>query len=338
MNLILTDAGRNAIADGQNQGINQVTVVEMAIGDARAPAAVDDTGRVALRNERLREAVGGTTAVDDRFAVTATFSDAATWSVTEAGLFARIGAEPKFLFAYFAVGPLPAAVLAQITPNTDLLLAGVVQVVASPAAVAATVDANVTIEGPDALLSMSLHTYAAGANEDLVASARPRRWLVTAIGGGGGGGSRDTDGSAGGSVSLIGPGVNVTATGGPGGTSSPDTADIRQALSHGAASVAGARAAGAAISGGGGPGGDVARQNITTPGGQGAAGGKAVALVSPMPGATYAVLVGAIGAGGGWVSTHQRPRWPRRRPGPARAGVLADRLALPVPRMSEAGL
>ncbi|MCY4121647.1 MAG: hypothetical protein OXG72_12085, partial [Acidobacteria bacterium] len=158
MNLILTDAGRAAVADGTNQGTQQVNVVEMAIGDARAPMDADDSVRVALRNERVRAAAGGTTIVDDRFAFRATFMDTdPAWDVMEVGLFARIGgAGAKFLFAYFNVGPAPADAVARISPGASLELAGVVQVVASPADVAATIDAALTIMGPDALLSLGL--------------------------------------------------------------------------------------------------------------------------------------------------------------------------------------
>lgn len=294
MNLILTDAGRGAVADGMNQGTNQVNITDLAIGDGRAPAGADDSARAALRNERLRADAGGSTTVDDRFAFRATFVETdPAWDVTEAGLFARTGGVgAKFLFAYFSVGPAPADPIARITPNAGLELAGAVQVVASPAAVAATIDAALTIMGPDALLSLDLRAYGPGTNENLVAPARPRRWLVVALGGGGGGSNDGSAGTAGGDASLTGTDVAVTANGGAAGATA-----VGNAPAVGTASVTGSRATGQGLAGSGAPGGTPIGKASTHQGG--APGGLAVALVTPDPGESYAVSVAAGGAGGG---------------------------------------
>lgn len=304
MNLILTDGGRNAIANGANRGTNRVNVTDMAIGDARAEVNADDTGRTALRNERLRVAAGGTTSVDDRFAATGTFSAAGqAWDVTEVGLFAQIGGSgAKFLLGYFNVGPSADAV-ARVTRNTSLELAAVVQVVASPADVAATINAAVSIMGPDALLSLNLREYGPGTNNvALVAPARPRRWLVVAIGGGGAGGRSafpaPAQANTGGSAALTGPNsLVVRADGGPGGLGSRVTS-ARPTHAGGTVSNASAgRAVTGAGAAGGTPGafarGGTSQQEPT----YGASGGLAIALVTPKPSATYRVTVGATAAG-----------------------------------------
>ena len=231
-------------------------------------------------------------------------------------MFARIGTGSKFLFAYFATGPAPAEAVAQITPDVGLLLAGVVQVVAVPADVQATIDAAVSIMGPDALLSLNLLTYSAGAHQ-LMAPGRPRRWLVAVFGGGGSGvaplGGGHVSGQAGAAASLVGDGVNITATGGARGATwvAGDGASNVSAAPEGAV-VAGARAMGIALPGAGGAataGAPTANQlNLHT----GAPGGLALALVTPLPGANYTVTVGANPAPGARVAA----------PGPAGVVVL----------------
>ena len=213
------------------------------------------------------------------------------------------GVGAKFLFAYYNVGPAPADVVARLTSNVTLDLAGVVQVVASPGDVSVVLDAALSIMGPEALLSLGLHSYGAG-NQNLVAPARPRRWLVVAIGAGGGGGGQGANGSAGGAASLTGDDVTVRASGGPGGRKwGSGAAESGPALGGG--SVTGSRVTGRVVTGAGAAGGIRARtaQSSTTGALDGGAGALAIALVTPDPGATYAVAVGSPGAGGTGSST-----------------------------------
>ena len=60
MNFHLTDAGRAAITNAANRRTNQVVFTRMVVGDGLAQSGVDDSGRVALGNERQRQ---GLTAV-----------------------------------------------------------------------------------------------------------------------------------------------------------------------------------------------------------------------------------------------------------------------------------
>ena len=176
------------------------------------------------------------------------------------------------------------------------------QVVASPAAVNAAIDAAVTIMGPDALLSLSLSAYGPGTTQNVVASARPRRWLVVAIGGGGAGGrvTFPIPGQAaqGGSAALTGPsGLVVRADGGPGGLGARNT-DSPPTHAGGAVTNASAgRVVNGAGAAGGAPGRFARSGTSQAEPTYGAAGGLAIALVTPEPGGGYSVTVGATAAG-----------------------------------------
>lgn len=144
MDFALTDAGRAAIADAANVGLNKVTLTKLAVGDGRGAVDVGDSGRTTLRNERMRSAVAGTDPGAARIAVRARFMGApgaSTWNVTEVGLIARIGATgAEFLFAYGA--ELPGA------DPVAAIAAGVSTTVPVDLAIVAAADINVTV-APD---------------------------------------------------------------------------------------------------------------------------------------------------------------------------------------------
>ena len=100
--LTLTAAGEAALADATHRATQAVQLRRMAIGSGTAPAGTDDSARTALRVQREIQGVTGSTAVPGRIAVRASYSSPETYSVTEIGLFARVGdAGAEFLFAYW---------------------------------------------------------------------------------------------------------------------------------------------------------------------------------------------------------------------------------------------
>lgn len=157
MYLKLTDAGRAAIADGANRRTNQVTVTKMALGDGSAAPGVDDSGRATLRNERLREAVTGSSAADARLVVQASFMGVmgeAAWEAREVGLVGRVGAGQEFLAAYGAV-LLADDAIATVAPGVSTISAGVVEVVSSDAEVAVALTPGVTVAGASSFAALT---------------------------------------------------------------------------------------------------------------------------------------------------------------------------------------
>ena len=149
MTFHLTDACRAAITDAANRRTNQVVFTRMATGDGLAQPGVDDSGRVALRNERQRQGLTAVTGGAARIGVRASFTGAMggpVWSVTEVGLIARRGGDPEFLAAYGAVaaGADPYAVVA---PGVDAVIAATVDIQASAADVEVTVTPDLTVAG-----------------------------------------------------------------------------------------------------------------------------------------------------------------------------------------------
>lgn len=146
--LTLTAAGRAALADGAHRATRAVQLRRLAIGTGTAAAGTDDSARAALRAQREIVAATGSTAVPARIAVRADFSPSATYSVTEVGLFARIGdAGAEFLFAYW-VGANAAAAIAATVSGTTLVVAGIVEIVASAADITVTLSPAIQVGAP----------------------------------------------------------------------------------------------------------------------------------------------------------------------------------------------
>lgn len=160
MDFALTTAGRAAIADGANVGLNQITLTHLAIGDGQGQVGITDAARTTLRNERLRSALvgsGGSVGAA-RVGVRASFTGApgsSTWNVTEAGIVARIGAAgAEFLFAYGAVAG-GADPLATIGAGVSTTIAADLRIVASAADVAVTVAPSISVAGATAFTELT---------------------------------------------------------------------------------------------------------------------------------------------------------------------------------------
>ena len=141
----LTDAGRAALADGTARGVRAVQIRMIAVGTGRGPGGAADDSRVALRAEQARAAVGGSTTVSGRIAVTADVSASAAYDVTEIGVYARIGdAGADFLFGYQVVAAGEAA-LARAEVGVTLTIGVVIEVARASAEVTVTLSPLVTL-------------------------------------------------------------------------------------------------------------------------------------------------------------------------------------------------
>lgn len=143
--LRITNAGREALADGTNRGTNAVRLTKMAIGDGSGTGGAADDGRTALRNQRAVVALGGSTMVSGRIAVCGEFNPAAAYGVTEVGLLGRVGTDPEILVAYWTDD---GERLASTVAGTRLLIAGVLDISAWEAEVDVTIDASVSLGDP----------------------------------------------------------------------------------------------------------------------------------------------------------------------------------------------
>ena len=146
--LVLTAAGRTALADANNVATQAVTLTRLALGDETRAADADDDARTALRSQEDIEDVTGSTS-GSRIAVRASFTPTEAYSVTEVGLFARVGASgTEFLFAYWAAVTDSGDAIAATATDATLIVAGVVEIVASNADVDVTVAANIAVGVP----------------------------------------------------------------------------------------------------------------------------------------------------------------------------------------------
>ena len=153
--LRLTDAGRTAMADGNNRALNAIQLRSLQIGDGLGPGGEADDARAALRSERNSAALTGTTMAAARLAVRATVMPTDAYSVTEAGIIARIGdAGVEFLLAYWAV-PTAGDALATTVADISLIVAGVLDIRNSAAEVNVTVAVNITFGGPGVFVELS---------------------------------------------------------------------------------------------------------------------------------------------------------------------------------------
>ena len=142
MELRIIAAGRAALADAANVGVNAVRVTKVLVGSGQGPGGVADDARTALRNQRDSAVAGGSTMVAARVLVRGDVAATAAYNITEVGLEARIGAGAPFLFAYWSnAGEVFAAAVDGVTV---LVIAAVDVVAETPAQL--TVDVDPTVQ------------------------------------------------------------------------------------------------------------------------------------------------------------------------------------------------
>ena len=167
----LTDAGRAAIMDGANRSMNAIQLRSLQIGDGTGPGGMDDDALTALRSLKQTVDLVGTTLQAGRLAVRGEFVPTEVFSVTEAGIVARIGAAgQEFLFAYWAV-PQASDAVANTAVGVTLIIAVALDVVNVAAEVSVTLSPTITIAGAatlveltDAPNAISPHRYLRGDN------------------------------------------------------------------------------------------------------------------------------------------------------------------------------
>ena len=143
----ITDAGRAALADGQNRGVREIQFASLAVGSGSGPGGAGDDARTALRTQTDTGVLTGSTSLAGRIALQATIVATAAYDVTEVGLFARIGAAGQpFLAAYWTDGG--RAVAAASGAGDTLVLAGVIDLQAAAADVTVTVAPALTLNAP----------------------------------------------------------------------------------------------------------------------------------------------------------------------------------------------
>ena len=148
----LTDAGRAALADGQNRGVRAVSFTSLAVGSGHAPGGASNDARTTLRAQTDTGALTGTTTVAGRIALQATIVSTAAYTATEVGLFARIGAGAEFLAAYWTDDG--RAVTAAASAGDTLVLAGIIDIQAAAAHVTVTVNPALTLNPPASLAEL----------------------------------------------------------------------------------------------------------------------------------------------------------------------------------------
>ena len=159
--LRLTDAGRAAIMDATNRQIRKIQIRSLAIGTGTGPGGADDDARTTLRAEVMRAALTGTTVVRGRLALRADFTPTNNFTVTEAGLVARIGGSgAEFLLAYWAA-PSADTALAPAVANVSLVIVTALDVTQAAAEIVVTVGATITFASPPTALLALTDTPAA---------------------------------------------------------------------------------------------------------------------------------------------------------------------------------
>ena len=147
MNLRWTNAGRAALAGAEHVGPAAVRLTHCAIGDGSGPGGAADDGRAALRNERDRSALAGV-ASEGRIAARADFAPAASWGITEVGIFGTSGDPPGAaeLYLYWTDNGNEGG---RAAAGTDLAIAMVVEFQDAAAEVAVTVGGNIVFGATD---------------------------------------------------------------------------------------------------------------------------------------------------------------------------------------------
>ena len=142
--LRLTTAGRAAIADGANRGINKISFTKFSIGSGFGPSGAANDARAALRNERHSAAVTGTTAVAGEIALFSEIATDAAYDVREIGLWGRQGAAgAETLYAFWTD---PAEKFAAAVDGSKIIVGGGIRINPDDAELAVTVATDVTIE------------------------------------------------------------------------------------------------------------------------------------------------------------------------------------------------
>lgn len=168
----LTAAGRAMIADGENTGTAAVSLTRLALGSGSAAAGSANDGRTALITQRDATAVVGVVDAAGQVAYRGDFRPAASYSVTEAGLFGRVGAGGvEKMIAYWTAGGTP---LAAAISGAALTVTGVLVVQSAAADVTITVDdsAPVNLGDPDLRESVEQNQRKDTAQDVLLAGLR----------------------------------------------------------------------------------------------------------------------------------------------------------------------
>ena len=143
--LRITNAGRAALADGNNRGTQAIRLTKVAIGDGQGPGGAADDGRTALRSQRAAVAAGGSSTVAGRIAVRGEFNPAAAYGVTEVGLLGRVGSGAEELYAYWTDA---GALIASTVSGTRLVIAASLDIAPAAAQVTVAVSAAVSLGDP----------------------------------------------------------------------------------------------------------------------------------------------------------------------------------------------
>ena len=153
--LVLTAAGAAAMADGANVGTRAVTFTRLALGSGTGMG--DRSAQMALESQQDIVAVAGSNAVPGRIPIRGDFMPTQTYAATEVGLFARIGEDgAEFLAAYW-IAEDAAGAFAGAAAGTALIVAGVVEIVASAADINIAPAVNISIGVPPDVIRESDH-------------------------------------------------------------------------------------------------------------------------------------------------------------------------------------
>ena len=166
----LTAAGRAMIADGENTGTAAVSLTRLALGSGSAAAGAANDGKTALITQRDAVAVVGAVDAAGQVAYRADFRPAASYSITEAGLFGRVGAGGvEKMIAYWTDG---GTVLAAAISGAALTVSGVLAVQSAAADVTVTVSTAITLGDPAQAAAVSANTTGRAANRRLIDALR----------------------------------------------------------------------------------------------------------------------------------------------------------------------
>ena len=178
----LTDAGRALLVDGANRAARAVQLIAIVVGDQHGAGGADDDNRIALRRQKGRGALTGSSAIAGRWIVEATITATAAYSVTEVGLIGRVGdAGDEKLVAYWTGGG--TAIAASGAAGNIITIAGAIQLQAAAADVAVTVAPAISYSAPAVEIAGAVTLTAGEANTR--ALSRPLadyRWIEVVYG------------------------------------------------------------------------------------------------------------------------------------------------------------
>ena len=143
-NLRLTNAGRAALADQANVGVNAVRLTHVAIGDGSGPGGAADDGLAALRSERDRQAAAGSAPIQRRIAFRADFTPAAAYGITEVGVLGNVPGQAARLLAYWSDG---GTAIGQTAAGTKFVIAASLEFANAAADINITVNPNISLGG-----------------------------------------------------------------------------------------------------------------------------------------------------------------------------------------------